>query len=47
MFFFGHLGVGATLVRPWKERLPFRWVLLGAVLPDLIDKPLYYGLSWA
>jgi hypothetical protein len=37
-----HLGIGSRLVSPWTRSLP-RWaVLLGTVLPDLIDKPLYY-----
>ncbi len=52
MLFFGHLGLGAAcgagvseadkLVRPEAEplQLDFRLVLLGAVLPDLVDKPL-------
>ncbi len=33
------------MVRPWSERLPVRWLVLGTVLPDLIDKPLYYTLT--
>jgi membrane-bound metal-dependent hydrolase YbcI (DUF457 family) len=44
MLLFGHLGIGLRLARPFG-RLPLRWVLLGTLLPDLIDKPLYYGLS--
>ncbi len=47
MFFFGHIGVGAGLVRPWKARLPFRPLALGTILPDLVDKSLYYGMSWS
>lgn len=47
MFIFGHLGIGSKLVSPWTKRLPKRWVFLGTLLPDLIDKPLYYGLSLA
>lgn len=46
MFIFGHLGLGSKLVSPWAARLPRRWLLLGTLLPDLIDKPIYYGLSW-
>ena len=30
-----------------RERLPPRWIVLGCLLPDLIDKPLFYGLLWA
>ena len=46
MLFLGHLGIGAKIARPWTHGLKLRWVLLGTVLPDLIDKPLYYALSW-
>ena len=45
MFFFGHMGIGSKLVAPWSKGLPRRWVLLGTLLPDLIDKPLYYGMA--
>jgi membrane-bound metal-dependent hydrolase YbcI (DUF457 family) len=44
MFIFGHLGVGSKMVYPWRAQLPRAALLLGTVLPDLIDKPLYYGL---
>lgn len=37
----GHLGIGTTLVRPFTAKRPFRFVMLGTLLPDLIDKPLY------
>lgn len=47
MFVLGHLGIGLELARPWRRRLPVKPLLLGTLLPDLIDKPLYYGLSWA
>ncbi len=46
MFFLGHLGIGKTMAKPWSASLPLFWILVGCVLPDLIDKPLYYGLSW-
>lgn len=46
MFLLGHLGIGSRLVRPFTKGLSYRMVLLGTVLPDLIDKPLYYILSW-
>jgi membrane-bound metal-dependent hydrolase YbcI (DUF457 family) len=26
-------------------KLPFRWILVGTVLPDLIDKPVFFLLS--
>lgn len=44
VFLFGHLGVGLGLV--WLAASGIRWkpdyrlVLLGTILPDLIDKPL-------
>src|SRR3954471_1517203 len=28
------------------RRLPVRWLVLGCLLPDLIDKPLFYALLW-
>ncbi len=47
MILFGHLGVGSKLASPWAKELPRAPLLIGTLLPDLIDKPLYYGLSWA
>src|SRR4051812_16556438 len=47
MFVFGHLGIGSKLATPWAMGLRRRWILLGTILPDLIDKPVYYGLSYA
>ena len=50
MHLFGHMGIGSSLLKPWTRsknlRSPLKWVLLGTILPDLIDKPLYYGMSW-
>lgn len=46
MIFFGHLGIGKTLANPFARQLPARWLLLGTIFPDLIDKPLYYGLMF-
>ena len=49
MFALGHLGLGKRLaVRPFRhfsvgERRAF---FLGALLPDLIDKPLFYIPLW-
>lgn len=45
MLLLGHMGFGSTLARPLTRGLERRWVLLGTVLPDLVDKPLYYALS--
>jgi LexA-binding, inner membrane-associated putative hydrolase len=48
MFALGHVGIGRRLVpryRAFTSRE--RWIFtLGALLPDLIDKPLYYIPSW-
>ena len=50
MFVLGHLGIGARLgtrlLRPVTDHT-LRWLALGTLLPDLIDKPLYYGLALA
>ena len=40
---FGHLGIGSKLASPWKKGLPFGVLLVGTMLPDLVDKPLYYS----
>ena len=29
----------------WRHRVPAAWLYFGCLLPDLIDKPLYYGLG--
>ena len=45
MFVLGHLGVGSRLLFGWRKRLPAFALYLGCLLPDLIDKPLFYGLG--
>ena len=51
MVFFGHLGITAGIVKGaetlWHKRCPgreipvdYRFVLIGSLLPDLIDKPV-------
>jgi hypothetical protein len=40
----GHMGFGDLLARPLAGRLERRWVLLGTLVPDLLDKALYYAL---
>ncbi|MFI5350105.1 MAG: hypothetical protein ACHQ2Z_11210 [Elusimicrobiota bacterium] len=47
MFLLGHLGIGLKTASPFRRDLPLKPLLLGTLLPDLIDKPLYYGLAWA
>jgi hypothetical protein len=43
MLVFGHLGFGHLLASPWRRNLP-QWPLaVGMLLPDIIDKPLYYA----
>ncbi len=44
MFVLGHLGIGSRLLFGLRRRLPPWPLYLGCLLPDLIDKPLYYGL---
>jgi hypothetical protein len=48
MFILGHVGIGLRLgtLLPRVRDAPTRgWLLLGTLLPDLIDKPLYYGMK--
>lgn len=45
MWIFGHLGIGSKLAAPLSRKLPYGWLLLGTILPDLIDKPLFYLLG--
>lgn len=49
MFVLGHLGLGKKLAaRPFRHFAPVdkRAFFAGALLPDLIDKPLYYIPAW-
>lgn len=46
MFVLGHVGIGPRLLLGLRWRLPAGWLALGCLLPDLIDKPLFYGLLW-
>ena len=46
MFIFAHLGIGTQLAKIRKKQLPLTGIYLGALGPDLIDKPLYYGSRW-
>jgi hypothetical protein len=43
----GHLGLGRALALPWYRRLPPLLFFVGTLVPDIIDKPLYYALSWS
>lgn len=49
MFALGHLGLGKTIATPWYRRFSAvekRAFFLGTLLPDLIDKPLFYIPFW-
>lgn len=49
MFALGHLGIGKKLAaRPFRHfsQVDRRAFFVGALLPDLIDKPLYYIPAW-
>jgi hypothetical protein len=47
MFPLGHLGIGLETARPFRRALPLKPLLLGTLVPDMLDKPLYYGLALA
>ncbi len=47
MLVLGHVGIGPRLLGGLRRRLPSRWLILGCLLPDLIDKPLFYALLWS
>jgi hypothetical protein len=46
MFLLGHIGIGRAMARPWRTRLPVMPLILGTLLPDIIDKPLYYSRAF-
>ena len=43
MFVLGHVGIGRAVLTRWSKRLPAIPLVLGTLLPDIIDKPLYYA----
>lgn len=43
VFVLGHVGIGTRMLGPLRKRLPPWPLVLGCLLPDLIDKPLYYA----
>lgn len=47
MFWLGHAGFGLEGAKLVDSDPPLKPLLLGTLLPDFLDKPLYYGLSWA
>jgi hypothetical protein len=46
VFIFGHIGIGRKLASPWSRGLPFWPLVLGMLLPDLIDKSAFYALRF-
>jgi LexA-binding, inner membrane-associated putative hydrolase len=47
VFPLGHVGIGTHLIpRKLRERLPWRWLALGCLLPDVIDKPIWIVAEW-
>jgi membrane-bound metal-dependent hydrolase YbcI (DUF457 family) len=48
LFPFAHVGIGTHLI-PARVRasLPWRWLALGCLLPDLIDKPIWIAARLA
>ncbi len=42
MLILAHIGIGTKLVSPWSRGLSRAWLIFGILLPDLLDKPLYY-----
>jgi hypothetical protein len=43
MFVFGHIGIGRQIIGSAGRRQPVLPLVFGMLLPDLIDKPLYYA----
>lgn len=47
MFPLAHVGIGRRLIPPAaRASLPWRWVALGCLLPDLVDKPVWLAAQW-
>lgn len=42
MFVLGHLGFSRALVQPLRTKVDLKPFFIGALLPDLIDKPIFY-----
>ena len=46
MYPFGHLGIGVRLIpMRMRDRLPLGWLAFGCVLPDVLDKPVFYAAA--
>lgn len=46
MYILAHTGIGGFLAKPFSRGLPKKYLYIGALLPDIVDKILYYGLRW-
>ena len=47
VFPLAHVGIGRRLIpAAVRESLPWRWVALGCLLPDLVDKPVWLAAQW-
>lgn len=44
LFLLGHLGIGSWAAARRVRAGQLGWLLFGTLLPDLVDKPLYYAL---
>jgi len=44
MIFFGHIGITTAIMKKYEKdkkiRIDYRYVIIGSILPDLIDKPI-------
>lgn len=41
------MGIGTHLIpRALRARLPWRWLALGCLLPDVLDKPVWMAAQW-
>jgi hypothetical protein len=46
MFPLGHLGIGVRLVPARvRDRLHFGWLAFGCLLPDVLDKPVFFAAA--
>lgn len=45
MFILAHMGIGGRTAQACNRSWSPGWLLLGALLPDLIDKPLYHAFG--
>jgi hypothetical protein len=46
MFILGHTGIATGLVHAVDRRADLRWVPLAALLPDILDKPIWLLMPW-